>query len=252
MGAEKRGGRRPAYDDRFFGKRRDATLRSARAIVPLVVELVGPRSVVDVGCARGEWLSVFRGLGVEDVFGVDGSDAPEVPLAIPAERFARCDLAGGIRLGRRFDLAVSLEVAEHLPAEHADGFVAALVSLAPVVLFSAAIPHQGGTGHVNEQWPEYWSERFARHGYHPVDAIRPRIWRNRDISTWYRQNILVYASGDAIAGRPRLAEARRSTDPERLSVVLPEVYLKKARPSAKRLWKMLRRELARKWGRSGR
>lgn len=235
----------PTYDDRFFERRRGATLRSARAIVPLVVELVEPRSVVDVGCARGEWLSVFRELGVEDVVGVDGSAAAEVPLAIPADRFVPCDLAGEIRLERRFDLALSLEVAEHLPAERADAFVAALTSLAPVVLFSAAIPHQGGTGHVNEQWPEYWSERFARHGYRPVDALRPRIWRDAGISTWYRQNTLVYATDAALTSHPRLAEAHRHTDPERLSLVLPEVYLKKARPSAKRLWKMLRQELAR-------
>ena len=59
-------------------------------------------------------------------------------------------------MGRRFDLALCLDVTEHLPRECADPLVTLLTSLAPVVAFSAAIPVQDSYNHVNCQWPAYW------------------------------------------------------------------------------------------------
>ena len=63
------------------------------------------------------------------------------------------DLAQPLQIDRRFDLALSLEVAEHLPPECGSEFVQTLTDLSSVILFSAAIPFQGGTDHLNEQWP---------------------------------------------------------------------------------------------------
>lgn len=235
-----------AYTEHFFDKRQELALRSARAMVPIVVELLGPKSVVDVGCARGEWLSVYRELGVEDVVGVDGDYVDVDHLLIDRQSFHAQDLAQGVALERTFDLASSLEVAEHLPAEAADRFVASLVKLAPVVLFSAAIPFQGGTGHVNEQWQSYWAERFALHDYHPVDAIRPRIWTNRDIRMWYRQNTLFYVHRDTFATRSDLRALFDRTRPELLDVVLPDLYLKASDPPTRRLLRTLRRRMGRR------
>jgi hypothetical protein len=95
-------------------------------------------------------------------------------------------------IGRRFDLACSLEVAEHLSPSVADQLVLALVKAAPVVLFSAAIPRQGGTSHVNEQWASYWAEKFKRHGYVAIDCLRPALHGDRRVDWWYRQNALIY------------------------------------------------------------
>ncbi len=95
-------------------------------------------------------------------------------------------------LPRRFDLACSLEVAEHLPQAAAEDFVRLLVAAAPVVLFGAAIPGQGGPGHVNEQRQSWWAAKFARHGYVAVDCIRPAVWHVPDVEWYYAQNILVY------------------------------------------------------------
>jgi SAM-dependent methyltransferase len=132
------------YGPAFFDAHRDGARHSARAIVPLVLRLVRAGSVIDVGCGQGTWLAVFAEHGAADVTGVDGDSVDRDRLEIPADRFRGHDLARPLSVGRTFDLAVSLEVAEHLPAASADDFVASLAHLAPVVLFSAAAPYQGG------------------------------------------------------------------------------------------------------------
>ena len=68
------------------------------------------------------------------------------------------------------------------------------IDVAPVVLFSAAIPGQGGVGHKNEQWPDYWANRFATHGYSVSGALRWRIWNDDRVENWYRQNLLLAAA----------------------------------------------------------
>ena len=149
---------------------------SAEVVVPMVMELVHPRSVTDLGCGLGTWLSVFREAGVEDVLGVDGEYVRLESLEIPKERFVAHDLRQPFAAGRRSDLSMSLEVAEHLSPEYAAPFVTTLTRLAPVVLFSAAVPGQGGTEHVNEQWPSYWAQLFRERGYLPVDCLRRHLW----------------------------------------------------------------------------
>ena len=213
----------PRYTPKFFGWAVDRTRTSAQTIAPLVLRRVEPQSIVDVGCGIGVWLEVFAQNGVEDYIGVDGPWVPPDALRIPRERFVTARLDRPLQLHRRFDLAVALEVAEHLPEHRAPGFVANLVELAPCVLFSAAIPHQGGTDHVNEQWPDYWAQLFLAHGYAAVDGIRPLIWSNRDILPFYRQNIVIFAAPEAIAERPLLEHDRARTANDQLSVVHPDV-----------------------------
>jgi SAM-dependent methyltransferase len=211
------------YTPKFFSWGVDRTRSSAEAIVPLVVERVRPTSVVDVGCGIGVWLEAFATHGVDDYLGVDGPWVPREALLIPGERFVAARLDRPLELGRRFDLAVALEVAEHLPEHRAAGFVADLAGLAPCILFSAAIPHQGGTDHLNEQWLDYWAELFASHGYAAVDGIRPVIWSDRDVLPFYRQNVVIFATPELIAQRPLLAHDRERTIDGRLSIVHPDL-----------------------------
>jgi hypothetical protein len=111
------------------------------------------------------------------------------------------------------------------------------------VLFSAASPHPGGTDHVNEQWPDYWAERFATHGYPVVDGLRPFIWSNSAVLPFYRQNLLMFATPEFIDTRPLLARDRERTVEAQLSLVHPELMLSVAahpsehvrRPSARDL-----------------
>jgi SAM-dependent methyltransferase len=232
------------YTGAFFDELAGGAIRSARAIVPLVVDLVEPRSAIDVGCGTGAWLAVLVEHGIEDVVGVDGAYVDRAQLLIPPEKFVARDLSKPLAFDRRFDLALSLEVAEHLPAASAPTFVKALVELAPVVLFSAAIPGQGGLHHINERWPDYWASLFGEHGFEPVDAVRPRIWTNPRVEPWYAQNLLLFVSQDALTESRRLkAEADRND--RILALVHPRIFAlyrpDSSPPAARDLVRQLRR-----------
>jgi SAM-dependent methyltransferase len=185
------------YTADFFAAQQACSLSSARKVVPIILELVQPKSVVDVGCGTGAWLSVFSEHGVSDFIGVDGSYVDHSILLIPPDCFLAQDLTTQVELDRRFDLAVSLEVAEHLPESSAHSLVASLTELAPTVLFSAAIPGQGGINHINEQWPSYWARCFRDRGFVPVDALRSRVWAADDVAWWYAQNMLLFIDVNA-------------------------------------------------------
>jgi SAM-dependent methyltransferase len=195
------------YDDGFFDGIDERSVPSAAIIVPRLVEAFAPSSVVDVGCGRGAWLAEFVRHGVE-VSGYDGDYVKRSSLLIDPDRFVATDLRHPPDLGR-FDLALCLEVGEHLPPGSADALVDALAAAAPVVVFSAAIPGQGGTDHVNEQWPGYWQEKFAAHGLDRYDGLRQRIGHDHRIAWWYRQNLAVYATPGAAARYEALPDVDR-------------------------------------------
>jgi hypothetical protein len=217
------------YDTKFYANTIDSVVSSARAVLPLVIDSAGVHSIVDVGCGLGVWLSVALELGVDDILGVDGPHVV-LNLRIPSDRFLAHDLTRELRLDRRFDLAMSIEVAEHLDGVHARRFVADLVRLAPVVLFSAAIPGQGGAHHVNEQWQTYWVDLFSEHGYTAVDCIRPRFWEDPAVHYWYAQNMLLMV-GEELAKTPKISAlaAQRPGFPAR--VVHPAMFEARTDPA---------------------
>jgi SAM-dependent methyltransferase len=217
------------YAEQFYADQREGSLRSAREVVPLILDMLKPRSVVDVGCGVGTWLSVFRDQGVQDVLGLDGAHVRPDMLMIPSELFQSADLAQPVPIGRSFDLAVSVEVAEHLPMSAAEAFVVFLTTLAPVIVFAAAIPLQGGTEHVNEQWPDFWAAVFKKRGYSVVDAIRPQIWNNENVEPFYRQDLLVFVN-DSVRGKyPAIEHARERTRAGFISIVHPRLYIDRNR-----------------------
>ncbi|HUK46557.1 MAG TPA: methyltransferase domain-containing protein [Terriglobales bacterium] len=180
------------YDAKFYGELTSAQ-ESAREVLPIIFEIIKPQSVVDIGCGTGHWLAAARQLGVKEILGVDGRWVRKDQLAISAENFLIHDLMIPLKLPRRFDLAVSLEVAEHLPQPAARNFVQNLCQAADLVLFSAAIPGQGGRRHLNEQWPAYWANLFGEFGYECYDYLRPKIWINPRVTWYYAQNSLIFA-----------------------------------------------------------
>lgn len=207
---------RDLYDSGFFDTYVNGALESARVVAPLVCELVRPERVLDVGCGRGAWLRALSEVGVRFVTGVDGDYVGgDARLLIPPESFVSADLSRLTEIPGKYDLALCLEVIEHLSPQAGRNIVAVLTEAAPVVLFSAALPGQGGTGHVNEQWPEYWQRLFDARGYRMLDPIRPQIRSDGRVAWWYRQNLLVFASEKAISSNPRLrAEVLRGPQPE--------------------------------------
>jgi len=194
------------YDRAFYDRNRTGSVAAAGRIVPIVMELVHPESVIDFGCGTGTWLRVFREFEVGQILGFDGSYVDPKLLLIPRDRFTAVDLTDPTSLPSplRADLAMCLEVVEHLPDRAGRLMVRTLTRASEVVLFSAAIPGQGGTRHINERWPEYWRALFEAEGFVLLDAIRPRVLLDESIDWWYRQNIVLYASPTALASNPAL------------------------------------------------
>lgn len=198
---------------------------SAEQIVPLLMELIRPSSVVDLGCGQGSWLAVFNEHGVQKITGVDGAWA-KPSLQISTDNFVVGDLTRPIDLLDRYDLALCLEAAHYLPANTGEVLVSSLVNLAPVVLLSAGIPFQSGTTGPNGQWPDYWKKLFERKGYVLIDFVRPAVWENDQVVYYYKQNCLVFAQRDYVESNQKLLELSR-VSPMPLRVVHPQHYLQK-------------------------
>jgi hypothetical protein len=213
------------YNRAFFSGLDARLSRSAEIIVPLIIDLINPCSVIDIGCGTGGWLAVFKSHHIDDILGVDGEWVPDKLLQIPRPCFLAHDLTKPIRIERRFDLAISLEVGEHLERDCARNFVQTLVKLSSVVVFSAAIPYQGGTHHVNEQWPDYWAELFDLQGYVAIDCIREKVWKDEAVDWFYAQNMFVFADRQQLVGNWKLRQAFERTRISQLSLVHPKKYL---------------------------
>lgn len=166
--------------------------KAAEIIVPEIIKIFRPKSVVDVGCGTATWLSVFESNGIIDLLGIDGSYLDRNMLLIDEKKFITRDLIFPFSIERKFDIAISLEVAEHLPESSADSFIRSLTALSDTIIFSAAIPGQGGQNHLNEQFPAYWRDKIARYNYHLIDDFSDTFWNDNTIEWWYRQNIYVY------------------------------------------------------------
>jgi SAM-dependent methyltransferase len=227
---------RESYRREYFEANKPLARNSARKIAPMVLDLVQPNSVLDVGCGTGSWLAVFRDLGVEDIIGIDAEWIDRDSLEIPVDHFLTLDLEKPFDLKRRFDLVLSLEVGEHLAPDSAEILVDNLTRAGPVILFSAAVPFSGGTHHVNEQWPEYWAEKFRARGYSVIDCIRSRVWTDPAVTWWYAQGALLLAEADTIERIPRLRAEQKMTSGRPLSLVHPTNYLRVANPPQRTFW----------------
>jgi SAM-dependent methyltransferase len=212
------------YDKSFYGTQMTGSQRSASKILPLVTDWIKPTTAIDVGCGVGTWTSELLRLGV-DAIGVDGPWVRSEMLVVPAERFIVADLDSldASKFGRKFDLCVCLEVAEHLSPSGGARFVEVLTTLAPVVLFSAAIPGQGGTRHTNERWQSYWAELFRARGFVAYDAVRPRVRGDKDVEWWYRQNVVVYIESSASTELPDAVKVHEASAVS-LDLVDPALY----------------------------
>jgi SAM-dependent methyltransferase len=189
------------YDSDFYRSEDSQAIISAKIIIPMVLDVLPPspnsysgrvNSVVDFGCGTGAFLSVAQQFGIIDIRGLDGPWIRKELLRINEEYFTEVNFMESINLDRKYDLAISLEVAEHLAPNSAEGFIDSITRASDLILFSAAIPYQGGVNHVNEQWPDYWNKLFKERGYIAVDFLRKKIWYDERIAIHYRQNILLF------------------------------------------------------------
>lgn len=212
------------YDNAFFEYVNSGATRSARKLLPHLTTQLQIRSVLDVGCGQGAWLSVWRELGVQDVTGVDGDYVDRDRLLVNEAEFIPRDLGQPFSLDRRFDLVQSLEVAEHLHRGSAETFVASLVGHTDTVLFSAAPKGQGGDHHINEQPYDYWRALFATHDFVALDYIRPRVQGDKDVEPWYRFNTFLYVRESTLQTLPASIRATRVPADQRLRDISPPTY----------------------------
>lgn len=190
------------YNDTFFDYIDKGARSSAQALIGLLGDWLKPSSVLDLGSGRGVWLDEWRSAGVADVLGVDGSYVNQSQLAIPQDQFLAADLTSVVDTGRRFDLAQSLEVGEHLPTDASETLVDSLTNASNRVLFSAAVVGQGGEFHVNEQPLSFWQDMFQARGYRPYDCLRPHLATNQAVEPWYKYNSVLYVNDAGSAGLP--------------------------------------------------
>jgi 2-polyprenyl-3-methyl-5-hydroxy-6-metoxy-1,4-benzoquinol methylase len=222
--------RKDVYEDLHSGqmKAEEQTGRfSADRILDIVGEYLQPASVLDVGCGLGTWIAALQGRGVKDVLGIDGPWLNPKDAVCDPSVLQVTDLEAGFDLGRRFDLVICLEVAEHLSPQAAERFVESLARHSSAILFSAAIPFQGGHYHVNERFLSYWTTLFAKHAFLPLDIVRGRIWHDQQVHWWLRQNIVLFTHKELTEANEKLKRVAEHQTP--ISVVHPDVYMERMR-----------------------
>jgi len=182
------------YNDDFYEYQYKGSMASAVVIIDILSEYIELSSALDIGCGIGPWLKVYKSLGLS-VKGIDGTYVNRKKLLIDESEFISADLKNEVNLESKFSIAQSLEVAEHIPESCADNFVKTLVNHSDCILFSAAVPGQGGEDHINEQPLSYWRKKFEGNGYIPVDLIRPIVngsEKKNLVEKWYRYNTILY------------------------------------------------------------
>src|SRR5215207_8440474 len=208
------------YTKSYYEEIQFTSVSSAKTLVPLIIDIFYPTSIIDVGCGTGIWLQEWEKHGVTDYLGLDGDYISEDQLMIPKEKFMQVNLDNGFQLSRKYELVVSLEVAEHLQPNAAKKFIDSLCAAGNLILFSAAIPGQGGLKHINEQYPDYWAKLFEQNGFSPYDNLRKEIWLNQKIDVCYRQNIFFYVRDAVKQQYPLITNNKKSL----LPIVHPFYY----------------------------
>lgn len=211
------------YNDAFYEDQAKFSYQSAQIVLKYVFEhLVSATSLLDIGCGTGSWLSAATKLGVKNILGLDSSSSAANKLMIDKKNWKQTDISQPISLHRKFDLAMSMEVAEHINVDLHECFINNLTRHADTIIFSAALPYQGGTGHQSENWPQYWAALFSEKGYDCYDIIRHNIWNNPKIQFWYKQNIFIFAKQSL---RSSFNKRNLFHTNNIMSLIHPEMYL---------------------------
>lgn len=210
---------------------RERRMENGRYLADILYPDFAPKTVIDVGCGLGFFLAAMAEKGAK-VTGVDNDWVRDLSTAIPLKNYLFHDLNTPFSQKKRFAMATSFEVAEHLEPARSEDFVTELCALSDVVAFSAAVPGQGGTGHINLRWQPYWANLFAERGYRCFDVIRPRIAAREDAFFWFRQNAFLFIKGNA-----KVPDAIRATEiaPKATAIVTRDFHKRRLRTAEKRI-----------------
>jgi hypothetical protein len=197
----------PASWHQLYGKE---TGVSAEKIVSHLISIFPVRSSIEIGCGNAHWTRSLLSKQIDlDYVVADGPWNKLSDLLVDKRNFLEIDLTKKITLPKRFDILICLEVAEHVAEEFSENVIETLISGADIIIFGAAIPFQGGFGHVNEQWPSYWRKKFLDRKYVAFDLIRPQFWQDKEVHYWYRQNMFVYIHESNIGAMQKARSAEQ-------------------------------------------
>lgn len=186
------------YDSNFYDNQSIGSYQSAKVILGILFQAIKVRSILDVGCGVGTWLRAAKELGCRECVGVEGKWVvnkmqPKNGVIIKIQ-----NLEKKIKINKKYNLTISMEVAEHLTPKRAKSFVRDLCRSSDIILFSAATPAQGGVNHLNEKPISFWASIFLKHGFIPFDVIRPLVKHNTKVEPWYRKNSILFISNKKI------------------------------------------------------
>ena len=190
-------GKEKEIDEAFFKKISSPEHhKTYKKIAGSIIKHINPESVVDYGCGTAWIMYYLHSRGVVDIKGIEVSEhaKPFIDKKI-IDKILFGSITQKVDFNRRFDLAVCLEVAEHIDEAYSDIIVENLCRNSDRVLFSAAYKGQGGYGHVNEQSMEYWIEKFNANNFKLnkklTKKIRTRL-KNGKVKPWYHKNSRVF------------------------------------------------------------
>lgn len=182
------------YSNEYFNKHCNGSYNSAKIVLKLISSIYEPQTVVDFGCGVGSWLKAAKEIFNGKVLGFDTHIYDGFNMNIDKSEYSMLDITIPLNTTKMFDMAICVEVLEHIEEKYSDEVIKTLCKQSEFIIFSAAVPLQGGTGHVNEQPISYWANKFSKHGYLAIDYLRPHIWNNENVDLWYRNNIIIYVS----------------------------------------------------------
>jgi SAM-dependent methyltransferase len=182
------------YDARFYEQYESGCLRSAREILQILAAVYPFRSVVDVGAGVGTWLRAAAEQGAEVLVGIEGNWVKDNANRFGGASYVYADLNTPLSIDRRFDLAISVEVAEHLNPDRSQGLVEEICRSSDVVIFGAAMPRQHGSAHINGRPHSFWIDLFEKRGFACLDPFRPKVWYNSSVYPWYAQNTFLFVA----------------------------------------------------------
>lgn len=231
-----------AYGRNFHATRHQKTQHSANTILEIILpSLPNVKSVIDIGCGVGTWLMSASEKGATSIAGYDGPWVDRKLLQIPEHCFHQTNLAESLEITVSADLAICLEVLEHIPEAAANERMDLLLSKCRFLLFGAAVPLQGGAGHINEKPQSYWVNYITSQGFIAYDPIRTKIWNDCSIPYWYKQNIFLYVNEKDAQFLPEEIARHRLTPESLIDVIHPELLEKKNRKAERRSKNILRR-----------
>ncbi len=188
------------YDNEFFKENKLEGLKMAGWFIPALQKVVGFHSLADIGCGTGHYLKYCLENGITDVFGLEGSPHAFESLAVDKKFVVMHDLRKPYAFNRKWNVAISIEVAEHVDRLYTNNYIKILTDASDTVVLTAAQPGQGGTAHVNEQKPEWWKKQFARVNF-TLDEARTKALKSeihqaeisgKFVTIWFEPNVLVF------------------------------------------------------------